>query len=315
MNFKMSSSGLCVYRAPDLGLSLVQTINNNSKFLTPRQIEAAKCGKDLYEMIVKSSYADFIAIIQHNLLPNINISFKDIENAQRIHGKDLGSIQGKTVRWCPDAVTTNYIEVPPEIMTFHQGITIAVDVNGERTDSIITHHSTIQKATTQSYHPYREFFDYVDKCFAPKGIISNTLSHQDIVTGLSPNTEKHCRIPFGGYAQVYVDSLQENSVMRSRTVGAISLGPTGNIQGTYKFMSLLTGRFIKACLFTPLPIPEEVIMQLERMGTFNSAFKFDETDNEYLKTNNDDVSLESSGYSDISQSESADILNNNQIQV
>jgi hypothetical protein len=79
-------------------------------------------------------------------------------------------------------------------------------------------------------------------------------------------------------------------------------------------MSLLTGRLIKAFSFTPLPMPEEVIMQVERMVTFNSAFKFDETDNEYLRTNNDDLRLESSGYSDIIQSELADILNNNQIQ-
>jgi hypothetical protein len=88
-------------------------------------------------------------------------------------------------------------------------------------------------------------------CFAPKGGISNTLSPQTIVTRLSPNVDKHCKIPFGGYAQVYVDSLQGNSVMRSRTVGAISLGPTGNMQGTYKFMSLLTGKLIKARSFTP----------------------------------------------------------------
>jgi hypothetical protein len=68
-------------------------------------------------------------------------------------------------------------------------------------------------------------------------------------------------------------------------------------------------------LFTPLPTPEEVIMQVERMGTFNLAFKFDETDNEYLRTDNDDISLESSGYSDISQGESADLLNNDQTNV
>jgi hypothetical protein len=135
------------------------------------------------------------------------------------------------------------------------------------------------------------------------------------VIELSPNVDKHCRIPFGGYAQVYLDSLQGNSGMRSRTVGAISLGSTDNIQGTYKLMSLLAGRLIKAWLFTPLPMPEEVIMQLERMGAFNLAFKFNETDNEYLRTDNEDVRLESSVYSNISQSELADLINNNQIQV
>jgi hypothetical protein len=139
---------------------------------------------------------------------------------------------------------------------------------------------------------------------APKGRISNSLSPQAIVTGLSPNADKHCKIPFGGYTQVYVDSPQGNSVMRSRTVGAISLGPVGNIQGTYKFMSLLTGRLIKAWLFTPLPMPEEVVTQVERMGTLS----FNEEDEV------DDISLAGS-YSDISQGELADLLINNQTQM
>jgi hypothetical protein len=128
MNFKMNPLGLYVYKAPDLGLSLAQTINENCKYFTPRQIEAAKRSRDLYEMIGRPSYADFMTIIQNNLLPNVDISFKDVENAQRIFGKDLGSIQVKTVRLHPDAVTTDYIQVPPDIMTLHQDVTIAVDV-------------------------------------------------------------------------------------------------------------------------------------------------------------------------------------------
>jgi hypothetical protein len=94
-----------------------------------------------------------------------------------------------------------------------------------------------------------------------------------------------------------------------------SLGPTGLIQGTYKFMSLLIGIIINAWLFTPLPMPLELLMQVERMDRFNLAFIFDETDNEYFKTDNDDISLKSSGYRNISQSELADLLNNNQTQV
>jgi hypothetical protein len=56
--------------APDLGFSLVQTINKNSKFVTPIQIEAAKRTRDLYEMIGRRSYAGFIAFIQKNLTKN-----------------------------------------------------------------------------------------------------------------------------------------------------------------------------------------------------------------------------------------------------
>jgi hypothetical protein len=52
-----------------------------------------------------------------------------------------------------------------------------------------------------------------------------------------------CRIPLGAYAQVHDDQSMINT-MASRTTGAISLGSTGNFQGTYKFMSLRTGDII-----------------------------------------------------------------------
>jgi hypothetical protein len=65
-----------------------------------------------------------MVIIQNNLLPNVGISVKD---AQRIFGKDLGSIQGKAVR-LPDTATTDYTQVPPDIMKLHQDVTIAVDI-------------------------------------------------------------------------------------------------------------------------------------------------------------------------------------------
>jgi hypothetical protein len=101
--------------------------------------------------------------------------------------------------------------------------------------------------------------------FPPKGGVSPTLSPQAIFTGISPNAEKYCSIPFGGYAQVHVEVNPSNDVMIARTVGGISLGPTRNIQETYKFMSLLTGRLTKARLFTPLPIPGDVAMKIESM--------------------------------------------------
>jgi hypothetical protein len=66
--------------------------------------------------------------------------------------------------------------------------------------------------------------------------------------------------------------------MISRTVGAISLGPRGNIQGTCKFVSLLAGRLIKARSFTPLPTPEEIIKQVEEMATTNYLSQQGETD-------------------------------------
>jgi hypothetical protein len=61
-----------------------------------------------------------IPVTALTLFPNVNTSVKDMENSQRIYGKNLGNTQGKTVRLHSDAITTVYIEVPPDIMTLHQ---------------------------------------------------------------------------------------------------------------------------------------------------------------------------------------------------
>jgi hypothetical protein len=67
--------------------------------------------------------------------------------------------------------------------------------------------------------------------FPPKGGVSKTILPQAIITGMSPDAEKHCQIPIGAYAQVHVEPNPSNDAMTSCTVGGISLGPTGNIQG------------------------------------------------------------------------------------
>lgn len=55
------------------------------------------------------------------------------------------------------------------------------------------------------------------------------------------------------------------NTMKSRTVGAISLGPAGNVvQGTYNFVSLLTWKVIKRRSWTKLPMPTEVIATLNK---------------------------------------------------
>eukprot|EP00981_Chlorochromonas_danica_P014098 scaffold7343_cov234-Ochromonas_danica.AAC.1 len=47
--------------------------------------------------------------------------------------------------------------------------------------------------------------------------------------------------------------------MAARTMGAISLGPTGNGQGSYRFLNLSTWRLVTRRSWTALPIPREVV--------------------------------------------------------
>jgi hypothetical protein len=67
--------------------------------------------------------------------------------------------------------------------------------------------------------------------------------------------------------------------MVSRATPAIVLGPTGNLQGTYKFFNLETGLKIKRRSFTRYPMPDSVIKKVEQYakrrnpgdGDFNFA--------------------------------------------
>jgi hypothetical protein len=58
---------------------------------------------------------------------------------------------------------------------------------------------------------------------------------------------------------------------------AIVLGPTGNLQGTYKFFSLATGKKVKGRAFTPYPMSSSVINKVEayaKLTAFPGIFDF-----------------------------------------
>ena len=76
--------------------------------------------------------------------------------------------------------------------------------------------------------------------FPTKGGISDTLSPKTIMSGETLNYKKDLSLQIGQYCQVHEEEFPRNSQI-PRTKGAISLGPSGNLQGGYKFMSLKTG--------------------------------------------------------------------------
>ena len=76
---------------------------------------------------------------------------------------------------------------------------------------------------------------------------------------------KHCRVLPGTYCKVHDKPLPSNT-MTTRTHEAIAVGPTGNLQESLKFFCLTTGRILKLCSFTPLPMPDWVIRHVNAIG-------------------------------------------------
>jgi hypothetical protein len=94
--------------------------------------------------------------------------------------------------------------------------------------------------------------------FPPKDGISSNLSPHNLMTGITFNYNKYCQLQFGSYVQAHEETDPSPS-MQAHTVGAICLGPTGNIQGSYKFLNLGSGKRITRRKWTPLPMSQEVM--------------------------------------------------------
>jgi hypothetical protein len=58
-----------------------------------------------------------------------------------------------------------------------------------------------------------------------------------------------------------------SNTLRARTTGAIALGHTGNRQGDYHFLSMITGKRLARHQWTALPITEAAIARVEQLAS------------------------------------------------
>lgn len=94
--------------------------------------------------------------------------------------------------------------------------------------------------------------------FPKAGGLSSNSSPKELFTGRKLDYSIECKLAFGDYVQVHEENSPSNT-MKERTIGAIALGSSGNLQGSYDFLSLSTWKVIKRRSFTQLPVPSIVI--------------------------------------------------------
>ncbi len=81
--------------------------------------------------------------------------------------------------------------------------------------------------------------------FPAKSGVSEMLSPCEIVYRHKLDFAKHCKLPFGTCCEVHNDPTRTNT-MATCSTPAIVLGPTGNLQETYKFLSLATRKKVSS---------------------------------------------------------------------
>ena len=102
--------------------------------------------------------------------------------------------------------------------------------------------------------------------FPTKGGVSDTISPKTIMSGETLDYKKHLSLQIGQYCQVHEEDTPRNS-QSPRTKGAISLGPSGNLQGGHKFMALNTGKKIVRRSWDVIPIPDTVVARVNTLGS------------------------------------------------
>jgi hypothetical protein len=355
IHFRMHADGLHYHDTNNRELTMVSTVKSESEGFSKRQLEQAKTARDLQAKVGNPSIQDLKAIIQSNLIVNCPITAEDIDRAEKIYGPSVPILKGKTTRQAPTTVVSDYMTVPPQILSANKDMTLSGDllfVNKAPFFATISDHIKITTAEhianrkikslvqaskhVQAVYAARAFHDksmlmdgefvhlkydlsstgiilnttaaneHVPKiegqirvikervratrhtlpfkvipltmlieliysstlwinAFPPKGGVSSTLSPRNIMIGIQFDYQKHCRLQFGSYVQTHQEPSPTNT-QAARTVGAVCLGPTGNIQGSYKFLNLRTGKLITRRRWTQLPMPQEVIDCAGQLG-------------------------------------------------
>jgi hypothetical protein len=85
------------------------------------------------------------------------------------------------------------------------------------------------------------------------------------MSGETLHYKKHLSLQIGQYCQVHEEDAPRNSQL-SCTKGAIFLGPSGNVQGGYKFMSLHSMKKIVRRSWDAIPMPDTVIARVNQLS-------------------------------------------------
>ena len=128
VHFKCSDNGLYFHDITNQSITLINTIAENLEGFLKCQIEQARWARKLYMTMGLPSMHDFKELIRNNMLLNCPVTIEDVKNCEQIFGAPVASLKGKTTRQKPDIVTTDYFEVPKDILHRHKNVILSADI-------------------------------------------------------------------------------------------------------------------------------------------------------------------------------------------
>jgi hypothetical protein len=132
LKFKCSPEGLYHYEVSKDFIKkkshLISTVKENCAGYTQRQFERAKRGWELYHYVGTPTIENFEALLKMNTIKNCPVTTEDVNIAEKIFGKDMSSLKGKSTRRRPPVVREDIIEIPSKMIAQHKEIDLCIDI-------------------------------------------------------------------------------------------------------------------------------------------------------------------------------------------
>jgi hypothetical protein len=201
---------------------LGETLEENLKFLSPRQQKHAYQARELYDAMGTPTVDDLKAMIRLNLIWNNIVTTEDVNLAVKAFGPDVGDIKGKTTRSHHKPVTSNIVEIPDELLEVQKDVILSMDrmtVNSLKFLTTISHeifYRTAQYVSSAVASVYNKSLDEIVRLYK-HGQFQITEIHCDnefhkVMDPFSVKQDPPIRVNYAA-AQEHVPRAEQNNRM------------------------------------------------------------------------------------------------------
>ena len=107
---------------------LLNTVEEDMKAFTKRDVEGAKAARKLYAKMLYPSNADFKWLIKNNQINNCGVLVRNIDTDQEMWVKDISALKCNTVRGNPTVVASDCIKIPKDIANLKKTVFLTADI-------------------------------------------------------------------------------------------------------------------------------------------------------------------------------------------
>ena len=126
--FSPSRTGIYRYDNSGKDFCFNQTVAENKMLFSKRQIDQANAARKLYHAIGNPSTRDFRSMLRSNMIRNCPITEEDVKIAEKIYGKDISTLKGKSTRTTLAPKVRDVIQVPKALLREHRHVELCADI-------------------------------------------------------------------------------------------------------------------------------------------------------------------------------------------